>query len=567
MFFPSFGLSSGAYSKRVNYKEEVLEMAKPRRKTGSPTANRSRKQGLSWQMEHIVEVLNRVAQGDLTERAELRGGDQLYPAAVAINKVRESLIVLVSEAQRLEKGAMEGELEERGDFSQLNGAYAHVLQGMNSALDAVVGPFRITAKYIGRISRGDIPEKITDGYRGDFNMLKDSLNQTIDAIKGLVAETERLVGETVRGNLKARGDVGQFDGDYGRIIQGINDTLDAILEPISEASGVLEKMAQGDLTVRVAGDYRGEHRKLQEDINAAIQGVAEVIWNIREGAESVASATTEIASASEQMASGAQEQTSQANEVASAVEEMTQTIVEVSKSAGEAAVASKSAGEVGKRGGEAVQNTVKSIDSIARAAQETAAKVDGLHRSSEKIGGIIEVIDDIAAQTNLLALNAAIEAARAGEHGRGFAVVADEVRKLAERTTKATGEIAGMIKEMQHGTAEAVEGMKRATEEVEEGRRMAAGAGKALEEIVTATERVLEMIQQVATASEEQSAASEQISSNVQAISSVTKETATGAQQMAQAAEQLSQQTENLRQLVARFKLAEGGNSLAVAAQ
>ena len=176
------------------------------------------------------------------------------------------------------------------------------------------------------------------------------------------------------------------------------------------------------------------------------------------------------------------------------------------------------------------------------------------------------MIDDIADQTNLLALNAAIEAARAGEQGRGFAVVADEVRKLAERTTKATKEIAGMIKQIQKDTGNAVESMGEGTEEVERGKALANKAGESLREIVEESQHVVDIVTQVAAASEEQSSAAEQISKNIEAISSVTQQSAAGTQQIAHAAEDLNRLTLNLESLIEQFNISDSnsGNKSAI---
>jgi methyl-accepting chemotaxis protein len=194
---------------------------------------------------------------------------------------------------------------------------------------------------------------------------------------------------------------------------------------------------------------------------------------------------------------------------------------------------------------------------IADVVNRSAETVKALGNSSNQIGEIIVVIDDIADQTNLLALNAAIEAARAGEQGRGFAVVADEVRKLAERTTKATKEISGMIKSIQADTAGAVSSMEEGTHEVDSGIKLADRAGASLREIVGMIQNLTDMVAQIASASEQQSSASEQISKNVDAISKVTGETASGTQQVARAAEDLNRLTENLQQLVSKFKLSD----------
>jgi methyl-accepting chemotaxis protein len=245
------------------------------------------------------------------------------------------------------------------------------------------------------------------------------------------------------------------------------------------------------------------------------------------------------------------------------VEEMTKTIVENSKNASDTAVTAKQAKEAAEAGGKVVEETVEGMKRIAEVVNMSAETVKALGKSSDQIGEIIGVIDDIADQTNLLALNAAIEAARAGEQGRGFAVVADEVRKLAERTTKATKEIATMIKQIQADTQGAVVSMEEGTKKVGEGIALADKAGVSLKEIVGISQKVTDMVTQIAAASEEQSSASEQISKNVEAISAVTGETAQGTQQIARAAEDLNRLTEELQGLVAKFRLSEDDKAVA----
>ena len=197
------------------------------------------------------------------------------------------------------------------------------------------------------------------------------------------------------------------------------------------------------------------------------------------------------------------------------------------------------------------------MNRIAEAVHNSSYTIQALGANSNQIGEIIAVIDDIADQTNLLALNAAIEAARAGEQGRGFAVVADEVRKLAERTTKATKEIAAMIKSIQSDTSGAVASMESGTGEVERGVEMTRKAGEALKEIVNNVQHVSDMIGQIATAAEEQSAAAEQISTSIETIASVTKESAAGARQSSTACQELSRLALELQKMVGQFKLPE----------
>jgi len=195
------------------------------------------------------------------------------------------------------------------------------------------------------------------------------------------------------------------------------------------------------------------------------------------------------------------------------------------------------------------------MNTIADVVRKSAETVKELGQSSDQIGEIAQVIDDIADQTNLLALNAAIEAARAGEQGRGFAVVADEVRKLAERTTKATKEIAEMIKKIQKDTSGAVASMNRGEEEVEKGKQSALKAGDSLKEIIKGAESVVDLVNQVAAASEEQSSTAEEISKNIESINNVTNESAGGIQQIAHASEDLNRLTLNLQDLISNFKI------------
>jgi len=394
----------------------------------------------------------------------------------------------------------------------------------------------------------------------DKDSLAISFNKEADTIRELLAEADLLIKANEEGNLKVRGNASRFEGQWGKLIDGINSILDAIVAPINESSEVLKIMSEGDFTIRVSGNYNGDHQLIKNSINTVNDSLSAALQKVSEAVLATASASNEISSSVEELAAGAGEQTQQTSEVAGSIEQMTKTIMDNTRNASIAAETARSSGEKAKQGGSVVEDTIKGMVRIADVVKKSAETVETLGKNSDAIGEIIQVIDDIADQTNLLALNAAIEAARAGEQGRGFAVVADEVRKLAERTTKATKEIANMIKQIQGVTIEAVNSMKIGKAEVDKGKELADKAGEVLKEIITESQKVTDVAAQVAAASEEQSVSAEQISKNIESISSVTQQSAAGSQQIARTAEDLNILTQKLEKLISHFKISTGND-------
>ncbi len=324
---------------------------------------------------------------------------------------------------------------------------------------------------------------------------------------------------------------------------------------VKDLQAIQVSIDNADLNTQFNTTREDEMGQLQNSFDRFVGSIRDTLIQVSETATSVASASAQISSSTEEMAAGSQEQTTQSEEIARAVEQMAKSIAVNSENAGEAAHTAEKAKGAAEHGGKVVLDTVSGMRQIANVVRESAGTIQNLGKSSDQIGEIIGVIEHIADQTNLLALNAAIEAARAGEQGRGFAVVADEVRKLAEQTTKATKQIAGMVKQIQSDSHGAVSTMANATKQVDEGIVLADHAGASLQEIVEISQKVTHMVSQIAVANEEQSSTSEQISKNMEAIASVTQQTASGTQQIARAAEDLNRLTETLQTLVNQFKL------------
>ncbi len=312
---------------------------------------------------------------------------------------------------------------------------------------------------------------------------------------------------------------------------------------------------EGDLTMRVDQSSRDEIGELGSWFNIFIGRVHDLIASFAGAAHEVAGAATEIAASSEQMSCGMRDQNEQITQLSAAVEEMSASIVGVAENSADAVRSSIESGEMAADGGRMVSETVERMKTISQAVNSSSESVTELGKRGEQIGQIIEVINDIADQTNLLALNAAIEAARAGEHGRGFAVVADEVRKLAERTTTATEEVASSIREIQSETSKAVTMMVDGTREVDGGVQRANEAGESLQRIVSSASQVRTKIESIAATAEEQSSVATEISRSIQSVNATAAQVAEGTSQAAMAGEQLSEKAEQLMGLIGKFKI------------
>ncbi len=505
-----------------------------------------------------------------------------------LNQCIDAVNKLVGDAGILSKAAVEGKLATRADASKHQGDFRKVVEGVNQTLDAVIGPLNVAAKYVDDISKGDIPAKITDTYNGDFNTIKNNLNQCIDAVNRLVGDAGMLSKAAEEGRLATRADATKHQGDFRLIVEGVNHTLDAVIGPVNDAAAVLDKLAANDLTVKVTADYKGDHAKIKNSLNKAIDSLTELVIRIKKNADGMTEASKQLSKASdqagqatqqiaatsqqvakgaseqstslqgttrameqlssaiEQISKGAQEQTKGIEKTLSTVKEVSASVTQVSGNAKSATAGATESASSARLGAEKAKQTVDGMEKIKIAIGVASQRVTKLGEQSGEIDKIVATIDDIAAQTNLLALNAAIEAARAGEQGRGFAVVADEVRKLAERSLGATKEIADLISGIQKGVSEAVKAMEDGNKEIEGGYKLAADAGASLNEILKQAETVGTQVQQISQAAEGLTTLSGQLLQVAEGISAVIEENTAATEQMAASSDQVSKSVESV---------------------
>ena len=314
-------------------------------------------------------------------------------------------------------------------------------------------------------------------------------------------------------------------------------------------------LADGDLTVHAAVQ-ENITGAIADSINYTIDSLRDLVTGINRASEQVNTATGQAQATSVKLLSAAEKQSIQITETTDAVTNMTRSILQVSSNASQASQVAQRSLQAANVGSQAVQNTIAGMNGIREQIQETSKRIKRLGESSQEIGEIVELISDITEQTNILALNAAIQAASAGEAGRGFTVVAEEVQRLAERSSEATKQIGAIVKTIQTDTNSAVAAMEKSTEGVVEGARLSDAAGKALTEIETVSNSLARLIQSISTATAAQTEEASTVTKNMQQIQEITSQTTQGTKLTAESVGQLTKLAEELRDSVAGFKLA-----------
>ncbi len=332
-------------------------------------------------------------------------------------------------------------------------------------------------------------------------------------------------------------------------------TIKDMTAAVHEIDDSVSTLSKGDLTSRINYAGKDELGHIASKFNEMGDNFQRIIKDLGGHTAQLASAAEETSAVTVETNNNVARQQNEIEQVATAMNEMNATVHEVANNAANAAEAATGADEQATTGKLVVGRTIDVIGTLADNVEHTATAIKELAQESDNIGSVLDVIRGIAEQTNLLALNAAIEAARAGEQGRGFAVVADEVRTLAQRTQQSTQEIQTMIERLQKGTSNAVDAMEKSREQAQAGVEQAAEAGTSLDTIKSAVDLINDMNTQIASAAEEQSAVAEEINRNISNISHVAEESAEAAQQNSAASEQLARLAENLQEVVSRFRV------------
>jgi len=477
-------------------------------------------------VSQCVAMANQLARGEIEQDIEVERGDETGQLLLAMKALAGRLKGFIADMNEMSRQHDLGDIDAVVPADRYEGAFREMAEGVNLMVGGHISVKKKAMACVAEFGKGNFDAEL-ERFPGKKAFINETIEEVRENLKDVSRQLDHLIQASKAGRLNERADARKFQGDWSAMVGGVNDLLDAVTGPVQEAAEVLERVAARDMTARVTGDYRGDHAKIKNALNRAVE-------NLDQGLAQVAMSADQVASAAEQISSGSQSLAQGTSEQASTLQEVAGNLQELSTMAGQSAASAREAKGLsdGARGG-----TDEGVQSMRRLSEA----MEKIKLSSDETAKIVKTIDEIAFQTNLLALNAAVEAARAGDAGKGFAVVAEEVRNLAMRSAEAAKNTAQLIEESV-GNAEG-------------GVALNGEVMSHLEEIQKQVMQVSEVMDEIAAGADQQARGVGEINTAMDQMNQVTQTTAANAEESSSASEELTAQAEELRALVSEYTI------------
>ncbi len=561
-----------------------------------------------------VKIADKIAEGDFNMTIDTSAKDEVGQVLSALDKAVTAVKDMSAEATRLAQAAVDGKLSTRADASQYQGEYQKIVAGVNNTLDAVIGPLNVAAGYVDRISKGDIPPKITDSYNGDFNVLKNNLNTCVDAVNALVADANMLSQAAVEGKLATRADAAKHQGDFRKVVAGVNDTLNAVIGPLNVAADYVEKISQGNIPAKITDSYNGDFNTIKNNLNTCIDAVNAMVADANLLAQAAVAGKLDTRADAAKHQGDFRKIVAGVNDTLDAVigpindvqrvmgamsnGDMTETISKNYQ--GDFDTLKQAINTTIARLSDTIAQINTAADALTNAAGQVSATAQTLSQSSSEQAASVEEttasVEQMTASINQNTENAKVTDNMASKS----AVEATEGGGAVKETVEAMKQIAGKIgiiddiayqtnllalnaaieaaRAGEHGKGFAVvaaevrklaERSQVAAQEIGElagsSVKMAEKAGSLLDEMVPSIRKTSDLVQEIAAASQEQSAGVGQINGAMGQLNKATQQNASASEELAATAEEMGGQANQLQELMGFFKV-DGGSPAKVGA-
>jgi len=552
----------------------------------------------------VVDAAKKMAVGDFKFDLKSDARDEVGEVVRAVESVQHAIQSMTDDANLLAKAAVEGRLSTRADADKHKGDFKNIVSGVNATLDAVIGPLNVAANYVDRISKGDIPARITDNYNGDFNTIKNNLNTCIDAVGKLVADANLLSAAAVAGKLSTRADASAHQGDFRKIVEGVNATLDAVIGPLNVAASYVDRISKGDIPAPITDSYNGDFNTIKNNLNTCIAAINKLVADANTLVQAALAgklATRADASAHQgdfrKIVEGVNATLDavigpidEVKRIMSALEQgdLTQNIA--AQYQGDFLVLKDAVNNTVVRLSDTVAQVKTAADALTNAAGQVSATAQSLSQSSSEQAASVEEssasIEQMSASINQNAENAKVTdnmaskaAKEATEGGRAVGETVGAMKKIAEKigiiddiayqtNLLALNAAIEAARAGEHGKGFAVvaaevrklaERSQVAAQEIGElagdSVGMAEKAGKLLDEIVPSINKTSDLVQEIASASQEQSSGVAQINNAMNQLNQATQQNASASEELAATAEELGGQAEQLQDIMGFFNI------------